>query len=143
MDIKIPKITVPLDLGGYSPALAGQVLQVWVNPPLEKCLQCQDVLRRSLEIEKEMVKLQAENSKDKEKSTGLEQEGKELLGQIDALFSEIWSQGAEETHLTAENICKFRKESLGTDPRLFWWIVGESVRLIKDHRQGETLTKEK
>jgi hypothetical protein len=35
MKIDIPKVVVPVDLGGYAPELQGKFLQVWVNPPLK------------------------------------------------------------------------------------------------------------
>jgi hypothetical protein len=134
MEIKIPKITEPLDLGRYSPALAGQVLQVWVNPPPEKRKQSLKIDRRMKEIDAEEKTLTPDKDpNDMARAAALEKESKKLLEQLDDWLSEIWSQGAEETHLPAEYIRKFRTESYGTDPQLFGWMAGESVRMIMEH----------
>lgn len=73
MKIKIPKIVKPIDLGGYDEALAGQFVQVWVNPPL-------DVLQLHGRI------LDAGNAT---KESDLRE-----------WYAAIWSEGAEESRWT-------------------------------------------
>jgi len=135
MEIKIPKITEPLDLGGYAPALAGQIVHVWVNSPLEKRRYYWQTSRRVIELGTEKKKLQPDkNPNDMARTAVLEQEGKDLLGKIDAWISEIWSQGSEETHVSAETVYQFRIESADTDPQLFGWMVGSSLRMMMEHQ---------
>ncbi|MGA2504195.1 MAG: hypothetical protein ABSG01_08915 [Anaerolineales bacterium] len=138
MEFKIPKITAPLDLGGYSTALAGQCVQVWINPPLEKRRTYWQTSRRVLELDAQKKRLNAEKQPltpaQLKAVAFLEQEATKLLGQIDAWISEIWSQGAEETHVPAETVHQFRVESADTDPQLFGWMVGSSLRLMMEHQ---------
>ena len=134
MEFTIPKITVPLDLAGYSPSLAGQVLQVWVNPPLGKRMEYWRSTRRALEIDAEKQKLQDGITENKEKADALEKESSQLLERVDAWLSEIWSQGQEDTRLTAEYIRQFRNDIQDTDPKLFGWMVGKSVQLMMEHQ---------
>jgi hypothetical protein len=138
MEFKIPKITTPLDLVGYSNVLAGQVVQVWVNPPLERRRFYWQTSRRVLEIYAQVKKFSAEKQAltppQLAAKASLEQEGKDLLGKIDAWISEMWSQGAEDTHVPAETVHQFRVESADTDPQLFGWMVGSSLRLMLEHQ---------
>ncbi len=134
MEFTIPAITEPLDLAGYAPALAGQVLQVWVNPPLDKRMEYWQSARRALEIDAERQKIKDTNPEDKEKSDILELESRELLQKVDAWLSEIWSQGPENTRLSAEYIRQFRNAIQDTDPKLFGWLVGTSIRLMMEHQ---------
>ena len=134
MEFTIPAITEPLDLAGYAPALAGQVLQVWVNPPPAKRIGYLQISRRALELDAERKKLQDTNPKDKQKSGILEIESGKLLEQMDAWSSEIWSQGPEETHVSVEYIRQFRNATQDTDPKLFGWMVGNSVKLMMEHQ---------
>jgi hypothetical protein len=138
MEFKIPKITAPLDLAGYSNALAGQILQVWVNPPLEKRRWDWQTSRRVLAIDAEKKKLNAEKQpltpSQLKASAALEQEAKDLLGKIDEWVSEIWSQGPEESRVSVETVHHFRVESVDTDPQLYGWMVGSSLRLMMEHQ---------
>jgi hypothetical protein len=138
MEFKIPKITAPLDLAGYSNALAGQIIQVWVNPPLEKRRWYWQTSRRVLTIDAEKRKLIAEKKPLTpsllKASAALDQEAKDLLGKIDTWISEIWSQGAEESRVPVETVHQFRVESADTDPQLFGWMVGSSLRLMMEHQ---------
>lgn len=73
MKIKIPKIVKPIDLGGYADALAGQCLQVWVNPPL-------DVLQLHGRI--------------------LDSTSETKDADLREWYAAVWSEGAEESRWT-------------------------------------------
>jgi hypothetical protein len=41
--IEIPKVVIPVDLGGYAAELAGKKLYVWVNPSMGKLKEYEDL----------------------------------------------------------------------------------------------------
>jgi hypothetical protein len=134
MEIKIPKITAPLDLGDYNQAMAGTLVHVWINPPSEVRIRFSPISERGLALVAEQGQLHPDkNAKDKVKAEALEKELGELLEAQDVWLSEIWSQGPEGTHFSAGEVKKLRTETANTDPRLFGWMVGSSIRLIGEH----------
>jgi hypothetical protein len=149
MKINIPKIIQPLDLAGYSSALAGQALQVWVNPPVEMRrrygLIVQQIIKLPTGIPPERkgtaegltvhragdTEILAE--KNKKQIEKLSQEVGRLRKEQEEWLAEIWSQGAEETRFTAEEIMEFRSQAEQTDPRLFNWLVAATLKMILEH----------
>ena len=69
MDLRIPNIVKPIHLSDYAPEFGEAVIWAWVNPPRE--------LR--LELFQKIVLVE------------------ETDEQIGALFSKLWSAGAEDT----------------------------------------------
>lgn len=104
MDLKIPNIVKPLYLREYADEFKDATIWVWVNPRREMRLQLNDILK------------------------GVASE--ELIG---ALFSEIWSQGSNDTRMTPEEVLKMADECLEQDPRLWVWLVNQTVELITEH----------
>ena len=45
MRISFTKIVLPIDLGEYHESYAGQLLQVWVNPPREKRYERENIIK--------------------------------------------------------------------------------------------------
>jgi hypothetical protein len=130
MKINIPKLTQPLDLGEYAEELRGQIIRVWVNPPLKTRLERIHLSKRFREIGDEMLTLPAEAT---EQMAALDAEAQEMMQQVDELNAEMWSQGPEETRFTAEEVRKFREDVIGTDPELVPWIIGRSVDMMLEH----------
>jgi len=128
------KIVEPLDLGEYHAQFAGQVMQVWVNPPIA-VRQRYAAIRRQIEgiweeIKEELKakkKLAAERSQEREALSG------RLLKEQAEWLSQIWSQGPEDTRMTAEEVERLRSESQETNPRLFSWLISRTIRLMAEH----------
>lgn len=128
MDIQIPRITRPLDLGGYAPELAGVCVQVWVNPP-------RDFMKRYWDLvgENDASGKAAQTTKGKKAREALlktvERIGQDFVG----WFAELWSQHPEaDTHWSKDEVTKLIKSE--TDPQLYVWLVGQSMRLVTEHR---------
>jgi hypothetical protein len=130
MEIKIPKIVQPLELGEYAPELAGQVIQVWVNPPPAVRKEYFEVSDQIAALSTEIGKLDPEDGR----LAKLNAEAETLILELDANIASMWSQGAPETHFSAEEVGEFRRNSFETDQRLLSWMVGRSLRMMLEHQ---------
>lgn len=108
----IPKILKVLELSDYAPELAGVRVYVWVNPP-------RDIRRRYPEI------LELLNDKANTESAGQ---------QLMEWLALLWSQGAPDTHLTAENVAAL--VNLDTDPALYGWLLRHTLDALIEHATG-------
>ena len=106
MKINIPKVLVPVDLGEYAAELAGNFLQVWVNPPLHIMQQHTDATQAA----------QAE--------TGSQ-------APLYEWYAQQWSQHSDPAqHWTAQEL-----EALQTnDPALLAWLIDATWQAIGAHR---------
>ena len=102
MKIKIPKVVTPVDFGEYAEELRGQSLWVWVNPPME-------VLDKHAQIVTTAGKTQADD--------------------LRAWYAAIWSEGAEDTRWTVEELRELEQR----DPALFGWMISETWKARRDH----------
>jgi hypothetical protein len=105
MDLKIPNIVRPIELKEYADEFGDAVIWVWVNPTRE--------LRISL----------SENILN----------GEPTEEQIGAWFSEIWSQGSEDTRFTPEDVIKLANDCMERDPRLWIWLINKTIELLSTH----------
>jgi hypothetical protein len=131
------RIVEPLDLGEYHAQFAGQMLQVWVNPPLATRQRYAGIRREAEEIRKEVAE------EVKAPSTALppvaplradrDERAGRLLTEQAAWLSEIWSQGPEDTRMTAEEVERLRSESQETNPRLFAWLISRTIHMMAEH----------
>jgi hypothetical protein len=151
MQIKVQKVIVePLELGEYHKAYAGQCVQVWVNPPSEKRRKFSELRERIVEIDEArktppqidkhdlltpVPQVQVERGERAAETWAekLEKESAELLEEIDRWLSEIWSQGADETHMSSAEIKQLRDETREIDPLLFSWLVNASRRRMLEY----------
>jgi len=107
--INIPKTVTPLELSEYSHALTEQMF-VWVNPP------------RSL------INQFAEIFNDPEIGQD------EKFEAIKKWLSEIWSQGAEGTHWTVDEVAEMFESTKETDPQFYPWLFSRTMQMIAEHR---------
>jgi predicted nuclease with TOPRIM domain len=128
------KIVEPLDLGEYHAQFAGQVMQVWVNPPLAVRKRYAEIRRKTEAIRQEIKedlqankKLAAEQSREREELSG------QLLKEQNAWLAEIWSQGPDDTRMTAEEVELLRAQTQETNPRLFSWLISRTIRMMAEH----------
>lgn len=104
MQIKIPKVTVKVDLGAYAAELTGETLEVWVNPPLA-------VLREHTEI------------------VSLEKDTPETSDALMDWYAKIWSQGAKDNGWTRQEL----RELEQTDPALFGFMIRSTWEARAEH----------
>jgi len=105
MKINLPRLTQPLPLSDYLPEADGQVMHIWVNPPIM-------VLARLSALERA-----AKDSVDKEAA------GQALM----SWYAECWSQHADPaTHWTLDEVSVIVKG----DPNFYIWAVRRSLSMI-------------
>lgn len=121
MDIKIPKIVIPVDFGGYAQELKGQLLYVWVNPPLEKMREHDEVLKA----------LNRAPAPDADFGRGDRAPTEDGEGKrFKAWYAEIWSQGKDEaTRWTADELEALEEQ----DPALLSWMVNQTWQVRSEH----------
>jgi len=111
MDLKIPNIVKPIALKDYTdgkdfpPAINDAVIWAWVNPRREL---------REIFIDKIVT----------QKATDEE---------IGAWFSEVWSQGPDETHFTSAEVISLFEVCKENEPNLWWWLANQTFELITNH----------
>lgn len=138
MKIKIPKIVVPVDFGAYAPELAGNQLQVWVNPPMQFLQEYNDLVAELQMQELESARQMFEAPKADEKPTTLEKtfdqaenwlklkqtaKPKGLDPRFFDWYAKLWSQSAHaDDHWTAEELRTLEEN----DPTLLSWMITQT-----------------
>lgn len=150
MKINIPKVIVPVELNGYAAELAGQFLQVWVNPPQEKLkaydalvtdLQQQELTRarKILLPEQEPARKKASvfapifaqvehwlKVKKEEKPQGLDTKMLEW-------YAEIWSQGPQDSQWSVEELRTLEAQ----DPTFLSWMIAQTWKTRTAHIENK------
>jgi len=130
MKIVIPKVIVGVDMGEYAPELAGRMLQVWVNLPL-------DVLSEHLAMAARLSPSALRASPPNSESTNLGESNPESAltfegdGQEGLLnwYAFVWSQGEVESHWTVDELKEIEME----DPAFLSWMIGATWEARKAH----------
>lgn len=125
MKFEIPRITREIDLADYAPEWQALKVHVWVNPPLRLLHEYDQAL-------KDVVGAIKDNQVEGYSAENAIQKAADDLKRI---FSELWSQGPEETRWTQEEVQQLVEETQETDPGLWIWLRNRSIELIKNHRQ--------
>ena len=130
MNIVIPKIVRKLKFSDYSEAFGETALEVWVNPPHDVLDKLNAALRRTneLEVPGEQATLEQINE--------LNMLSRAILTEQAECYSELLSQGSEETRWSAGDVQKFAMETYDTDPALWVWFKGQIAKMIREHRVG-------
>jgi hypothetical protein len=115
MKIVIPKVIVGVDMGEYAPELAGRMLQVWVNLPL-------DVLSEHLAMAARLNPAVI----NPHPALSLEGEGE---GELLKWYAFVWSQGEIESHWTVDELKEIEQE----DPAFLSWMIGATWEARKAH----------
>lgn len=127
MKIEIPRVVRRLELGGYAPEYGGDgaVIWVWVNPPRKR-------VREYFELLSEAGESIQQDAQDAQDMAGVR------AGKVYAWLAEMWSQaGLVETLWTAEEVGELARETLESDPGLWAYVTGMTVRMILDYRDAE------
>ena len=133
MQINIQKIVRALPLADYASEYKDAALQVWVNPPkaLKDEMQASIALTESLL--RELRETPAENS---EKRQALAEQIEGLGAQIRGWLSELWSQGAELTRMSLDDVNALVADCSERDPALYRWLVRQTWSMILEHQAG-------
>jgi hypothetical protein len=128
------KIVAPLDLGEYHAQFSGQELQVLVNPPRAVREKYADIRQEVETVRQELLaEVKSKKPATAERRKERETQSARLLKEQAAWLSEIWSQGPEDTRMTAEEVERLRSESRETNPRLFAWLISQTIRMMAEH----------
>ena len=111
MRLEFARHVEKIDLADYMPEMAGQVIHIWVNPPIGLRVGYYQALHEAAETP-----------------------GDENNNRVYSLTAELLSQGPEESHWSADEIEKLLEESAQTDPRFWSWLIEMIVTLIETHR---------
>lgn len=147
MDLKIPKLTAPLDLADYAPEMAGQVIHIWLNPPSDIR---QEYLKLRVDFEQihmTLAESMAASAKKKktdddkkriltaEQLADIQKQLEETASKQDAWLSSMWSQHPDAgTHIPAEQVTRLRQETLDGDPAFYSFLVSRTLEMMLAHR---------
>jgi rRNA maturation endonuclease Nob1 len=160
VQINLNKIIKPLNISEYDPK-SPQALQVWVNPPVKLLQEYDELTKKRNEILLELFKLTVEEKKKnrnadakpgedvkdapeaapslseeeiKEKREKYKKDLDKLGEKFVLIYSNLWSQGAEETHCSVENIKEFIQDSKDHDPGFWGFLTDTTITMIIEHR---------
>jgi hypothetical protein len=134
-----------IDLGEWNPTAKGQIIYVWVDPPLdvlqERKAYSQDYNNYIANLAKTLKKPAKEKSARLEAGRQELQESQEQLDKflkswnlrVCAWYARLWSQGPEGTHWTAEELAGMAQQN----PKLLAWLLKRSKELLDGYRSAE------
>ncbi len=130
MQFAIPKIVRPIRLTEYAAEFveggSPVTVWVWVNPP-------RDRMREFLALFAERDEAKTIPAEGRDQAWA--DKWLDLGRRVCELLAELWSQKADpDTHWTVEQVGQLAANE--TDPMLYPWLVGETLRLITEHRAG-------
>ena len=148
MKIEIPKVVVPVDLGGYAAELTGKTLYVWVNPSMDKLKEYDD-LRTELqqqELTAAQQVLMPEQQPAEQEASVLKRTFEEVRRLLNirkadkpqgvhpkmlAWYAEMWSQGPAEMAWTVAELQDLEKR----DPAFLGWMISQTWQTRLAHME--------
>src|SRR5687767_13595863 len=139
MKFNFSKIILPLDLGEYHEAYAGQSLQVWVNPPRAKRLERETIIKEYPQALAKII------SPDRALTLPSPSGRGETNQMVDDLVQasnrkmfvwlvEIWSQHADpETRWSLDEVITV----YDADPAFYTWMTRRTIELMDEFRDGQ------
>ena len=150
MKFDVPKINRAIKLSEYAPEFGEAEILVWVNPPVRLMNEHDAAVREVVEITRGMIREAGKmpltsppapplrNGEGSGKIEGEEWKARleKVAGELARIFSELWSQGPEDTRWTVEEIRELVKGTTETDPGLWPWLRNRTIQTIQDYRAG-------
>lgn len=115
MRFDIPKITRAIRLADYAAEFGEAEIQVWVNPPRALLAEYFEVIAAARAKDANLV---------------------ELNEKVLEWVVMVWSQGGEDERWSYDEVKQLSEGSVETDPALWPWLMGETMRLINEHRSA-------
>lgn len=142
MKINIPKVIKDLLLQEYDESFGDAKIHVWVNPPREVVKEYSELMSRTFASRKVLETIKVDDSLGNDEKKGLLESAERLIVELNDVgeqvirwFSVIWSQGSNlEERWSIDEIRTLIRESGSTDPRLWEWMTGNTIRMIREHR---------
>jgi hypothetical protein len=146
MKFEIAKIVRPVALAEYAEEYGDRQILVWVNPPLRLLDEHDQVVGRVREVMRGVLEgptpspsLKGRGAQVESAAVGarawqneIERAGDDLV----RIFAELWSQGAEDTRWSEEEVRQLVAETVDTDPRLWPWLRNQTIMAIRAHREN-------
>jgi hypothetical protein len=112
MRFNVPHITRPLQLAEYAPEYGDASIQVWVNPPRAQVMEYYSLFR--------------------------EARAPDAIEHVDALDKRLtaWLLAEWGADWTAAEIEELKAGLMDTDPQMWGWLVGSTMRMIMEHRSA-------
>ena len=128
MQINIPKIVKKIELRSYAAEFGEACLEVWVNPPVRviEQLRMAKAKVRNLDIPKRELT--------PDEKAAVEDTIQESWNEQAEVYSELLSQGSEETRLSVDDVKKLAEGTADTDPMFWAWVQAAIVDAINAHR---------
>jgi hypothetical protein len=143
MKLIIPKIVEKLNLSDYAEEWGDQTMSVWVNPTKEISVLHDQNIDDANSVIVKLAELKAERETNGDQwfeEFGKTQEA-DLIAALEVTnknamdwYSIIWSQGVENTRVTAEEVEELAETSQETDPMFYQWICAKTIEMIFAHR---------
>ena len=105
MKLTVPNIVKPIHLSEFAPEFGDACIHVWVNPRRELRTVLIEVILSDKATDESMAEW----------------------------LSEIWSQGPEDSRMTAEDVKALALECAEKAPNLWSWLVTKTIYLLTDH----------
>jgi hypothetical protein len=141
MKFDVPKVVRPIPLKEYAAEFGETCLQVWINPDKLTRKERLDLQVENLEKNQADLKAYAAQVEAAKKENKPAPEMPELAERlwftnwkrrwVDWL-SRIWSQGADESHLSVAQILELEEK----DPYLVRWLVDRTLAMVDDLKKA-------
>ena len=129
MEIKIPKIRVPLELSEYSPELEGHTLYVWVNPP--RRLK-EDYFQASLNLGDTLQVVQKPGDFNWIQKLVKGKQRERSSKKIVRWYAGLWSETEDGGSYNGRDIEHFAEEIIESDPALWAFLCNKTWTMINE-----------
>lgn len=135
--IRFRKILRPLDLGDYEPEYSGQVITVWVNPPISKLgelSEAREEVEAAFDALAEIALEDGDGGADSDLARGADRLTAANAA-VYAWYSDLFSQDKNvDSHWTPEEVKEVAEASAVNDPGLWSFITGRAFAMALDYR---------
>ena len=129
MEIKIPKVRMPLDLGGYSPELKGHFLYVWVNPP--RGLK-NDYFAATYDLGDGMKSVEAPDDFNWIERFIKGKKRKQSVHKIVRWYAQLWSESEHGDSFGGSEVEAMAEKLVEQDPAMWSFLCNSTWTMIND-----------
>lgn len=133
MKIEIPRVVQIIPLMDYAEEFGDAYIEVWVNPSRELLRGYYETLGEIKAARVMLVDSKSDQATLKQAVESLNALGEKVI----SFLATLWSQGAEDTRWTPEEVRDLFGHCQETDPGLWSWLIEESLVMINLYRAGQ------